>query len=341
MFDNAFNKYITPRNILFLVITILFFALLAKIPDIAIMFFASYVIACSMEPIVQKLSKKFSRNVSAAITISGGIILIFAFFVPVILIGGYEIKELALSFPMYIETLKQYISGFPFVDQGTLTQADFGGVISSATGVTTKFVEEAINVGRNLGSGLIYFIISILLIYYFIVDRDVIRKAVVKLFPAPMRKRADEIMDSIAEKIGGYVIAQAITIASVGVMMTTGLLILRIDYALVLGLMTAILDIIPIIGPAIALIICLVVCYKSGFGVLALIILVFSITQLTENNLVRPYIFSKFLDLHPVLIYLFLLLAAKFIGIIGVVFAPAIAATVVVLIEEVYIKNLD
>lgn len=341
MFENSFNKYITPRNILFLVITILFLALLAKIPDIAIMFFASYVIACSFEPIVQKLSKKFNRSTSAVIALLGGIIMIFAFFIPVILIGAYEIKELAISFPQYAETLKGYILNFPFVNKTALTQIDLSGVISSASGVTTKVVEEAINIGKHLGSGLIYFIISLLLIYYFIVDRDVIRKAVVKLFPIPMRKRADEIMDNIAEKIGGYVIAQTITIASVGVMMTAGLFILQIDYALVLGLMTAILDIIPIIGPTIALVICLIVCYKLGFGMLALIILVFSITQITENNLVRPYIFSKFLDLHPILIYLFILLSAKFLGIIGVVFAPAIAATVVVLIEEVYIKNLE
>ena len=341
MFENTFGKYITPRNILFLVIAILFFVLLSKIPDIAIMFFASYVIACSLEPIVQKLSKKFSRSISATIAILGGIIVIFAFFIPIILIAGYEIKELAISFPQYAETLKGYLLNSSFVNKTALTQVDISGVISSASGVTTKVVEEAINIGRHLGSGLIYFIISLLLIYYFVVDRDIIRKAVVKLFPAPMRKRADEIMDNIAEKIGGYVIAQIITIASVGVMMTAGLFILQIDYALVLGLMTAILDIIPVIGPAIALVICLVVCYKSGFGILALITLVFSITQLTENNFVRPYVFSKFLDLHPILIYLFILLAAKFIGIIGVVFAPAIAATVVVLVEEVYIKNLE
>jgi predicted PurR-regulated permease PerM len=161
------------------------------------------------------------------------------------------------------------------------------------------------------------------------------------MFPVQMRERTGEIYDTIAQKIGGYVVAQIATLASVGIIMTIGLLILRVDYALLLGLMTCILDIIPVVGPAIALIICLIATYKAGFGILIGVGIVFAITQLTENNLVRPYVFGKFLDIHPLIIYLFLFITAKYFGIVGVVFAPAIAATAVVLIQEVYMKNLE
>ncbi|MBO6086818.1 AI-2E family transporter [bacterium] len=341
MFESNFSKYLTSKNIIFFVILVLFIIFVSRIKDIAIMFFASYVIACSMEPVVQKLSTKFKRSTAGAITLIGSILIVCIFFVPIIIIGGYEIRELAISFPQYADTVKEYIVGLPFVSGFAFEQLDVGGMLSSASSVTTKIIQESINIGKNLGSGFVYLLVSILLIYYFIVDRDAVRSAVIKMFPKPMRKRADEIMDSIAEKIGGYVIAQLITIASVGVIMTIGLFILRIDYALILGLITAILDIIPVIGPAIALVICLVVCYKSGFGMLALITLVFAIAQLTENNFVRPYVFGKFLDLHPILIFLFILVAAKYMGIVGVIFAPAMAATVVVLIEEVYMKSLE
>ena len=72
-----------------------------------------------------------------------------------------------------------------------------------------------------------------------------------------------------------------------------------------------------------------------------MIAVVFAVAQLIENNFVRPYVFGKLLNIHPILIYLFLFISAKYMGIIGVVFAPAIAATVCVLIEELYIKNLE
>jgi predicted PurR-regulated permease PerM len=128
---------------------------------------------------------------------------------------------------------------------------------------------------------------------------------------------------------------------SVGLIMTLGLLVSGIEYALLLGLITAILDIIPVVGPAIALIICLITAYKSGMLAIILVCVVFAIAQWAENNLVRPYIFSKFLDLHPLIIYLFLFITAQYLGVVGVIFAPAIAATICVLIQELYIKNIS
>ena len=62
MFNSVFQKSITPKNIIFFVITILFLIFISKIQEIAIMFFASYVIACSLNPLVDKLEKKFKKT---------------------------------------------------------------------------------------------------------------------------------------------------------------------------------------------------------------------------------------------------------------------------------------
>ena len=172
-------------------------------------------------------------------------------------------------------------------------------------------------------------------------DKDTVKNAYMSLFPANMKERAEEIIETISKKIGGYVLAQIATMTSVGLIMSIGLLIIGVDYAVLLGLITAVLDIVPVVGPGIALVICLVTASKSGALTLALIIVIFAIAQLAENNFVRPYIFGKFLDLHPLIIYLFLFITAQYLGVVGVIFAPAIAATVCVLIEELYIKNIN
>lgn len=343
MLEKVFQKYISAKNIIFFIIAILFIKFLGNIEDIAIMFFASFVIACSLEPLVDKLSTKYKwkRTTASAIVINGAIAILLLFFVPIIVLSGHEIRNFALSFPQHLETTKSFILALPFVDQSLVSNIDVSGLLSSASGMTSQFISETINFGKHIGTALVYLIGSIIIIYYFMADKDTVHETFLKLFPTQMRKRADEIIETIAQKIGGYVIAQVVTIASVGIIMTIGLMIIRVDYALLLGLITAVLDIIPIIGPAIALVICLVVSYKAGVGVLILITLVFAIAQLTENNVVRPYIFSKFLDLHPIVIYVFLFITAKYLGIIGLLFAPAIAATAVVLIEELYMKNLE
>ena len=135
--------------------------------------------------------------------------------------------------------------------------------------------------------------------------------------------------------------AQIVTMASVGVVMTIGLLIAGIEYAFLLGLLTGILDIIPVVGPGIALVIGLITTYQLGIGAIIAVIISFAVAQVVENQLVRPYIFGKFLDLHPLMIYLFLFIMAKYAGVVGVIFAPAVAAIVAVLIQELYIKHLQ
>ena len=172
-------------------------------------------------------------------------------------------------------------------------------------------------------------------------DKTNIKNAYTHLFPKQMRAKANEVLDIISQKVGGYIAGQVAAMASVGIIMAIGLILLKVDYAVLLGLITAILDIIPVVGPTIALIICLVATYKYGTIILLLVAIVFAIAQLVENSFVRPYVFGKLLDIHPILIYLFLFITAKYMGVVGVVFAPAIAATICVLIQELYIKNIE
>ena len=101
------------------------------------------------------------------------------------------------------------------------------------------------------------------------------------------------------------------------------------------------LDIVPIVGPAIALIICLAVVYKLGWTVIIATVVIFAIAQIAENNIVKPYVFGKFMDLHPIVIYIFLFVCAKYFGAVGAIFAPAIAADACVFIEELYLKSMD
>ena len=82
MFYSIFQKYITVKNIIFVITAILFLIFLSKIKDIAIMFFASYVISCSLNPIVDKIETKLkNRSIASAVVLLSSILLIFMFIV--------------------------------------------------------------------------------------------------------------------------------------------------------------------------------------------------------------------------------------------------------------------
>ena len=213
--------------------------------------------------------------------------------------------------------------------------------MSSASNVTSNIVDKSIMFSKGIASFLVYFLAACIIIYYFLADKKVVKEGYLSLFPHNLKPKADEIIESISQKVGGYVLAQVVTLMSVGLIIVIGFAILGVEYAMVLGLMTAIFDLIPIVGPTIAFIIIMITVCKLGALKIGLVILIFVFAQWAENNLVRPYVFGKLLDIHPLIIYFFLLVTAQFLGLVGVIFAPAIAATFCVLLEELYIKNVN
>ena len=320
--DNIFHKINNSQNIIFGIGIIVYIICLFTITDIALMFFATYVVACALNPIVDKLEKKCSRKIAATIVFGSFVCGILLMFLPIIILGGKEIAHLAAQYPQYVDTVKDFIMNSPVVQDF----ANSGGIITSIT---------------SISKGGIYLFVALIFTYFFIVDREKLLNAYLRFFPKKSRAKMKQLFDISEEKLSRFVSGQFIASASVGIIMIIGLMLLKVDSAIILGCICAVLDIIPIVGPAIALVICLAVVYKLGLNIVILTAVIFAIAQFAENNFVKPYVFGKFMDLHPIVIYIFLFVCAKYFGAVGAIFAPAIAADTCVLIEELYLKNMD
>jgi predicted PurR-regulated permease PerM len=316
------QKLGNSQNIIFLIGIIIYGICLFTITDIALMLFVTYVIACALNPLVDKLEKKCKRNIAAAIVFGGFVGGILLMFLPIIIIGGKEIAHLAAQYPQYVDSVKDFVMNSPVVKDF----ANSGGLLASIT---------------SISKGGIYLFVSLIFTYFLIVDRDKILNCIIRFFPEKSRKRMREVFIISDEKLSRFVSGQFIASASVGLIVIVGLLCLKVDSAIILGCISAVLDIVPIVGPAIALVICLAVTYKLGWTVVILTAVIFMIAQIVENNVVKPYVFGKFMDLHPIVIYIFLFVCAKYFGAVGAIFAPAIAADTCVFIEELYLKNMD
>ncbi|MBP3820585.1 AI-2E family transporter [bacterium] len=320
--DNIIRKISNTQNIIFLLGIIVYIVCLFTITDIALMLFVTYVVACALNPLVDKLEKRCNRNVAAAIVFGGFIGGILLMFLPIIFIGSHELTNLAHQYPQYVDKVKDFVMTSPVVQEF----ANSGGLLESIT---------------SISKGGLYLFVALVFTYFLMVDRDKILNAIVRFFPNNSRERMREIWNISEQKLSRFVSGQFIASASVGLIVLVGLLILKVDSAVILGCISAVLDIVPIVGPAIALVICLAVVYKMGWTIVILTAIIFLFAQFAENNFVKPYVFGKFMDLHPIVIYIFLFVCAKYFGAVGAIFAPAIAADACVLIEELYLKNMD
>ena len=341
MFEDIIEKYVNFKYITFTFIVVLFLFFIFNCKDIAIMFFASFVIACSLNPIVDKLSKKLPRGIATDIVTAGIILLILAIFIPVCMLSFEQISIFMDKLPTYIDNFDEFIFGIPFLNQFHFLAHDADSFMEQMSMSSSDLVNHAIDIGKCVGRACMYLLVSVILIFNFVSDKSIIKNYYLKSFPKNMRKKAEEVGKIISEKMGGYVIALILTSLSVGLVMLIGLSVLKVPYALLLAIVTAVFDIIPIVGPAFALIICLIAVYESGTFAIISVIAVFILSQLIENNFVRPYVFGKVMHIHTIVIFLFMFIAAEYIGFVGVIFAPALAALVAVLYEELYLKKIN
>lgn len=332
---------LTTKNVIFLILIAIILKTLSMVTVIALLFFASFVIACSLNPIVDRLEKRIGRANATTLVLFGTLLVSFAFFIPIIFVAVKQVQGLLIILPEKIKFIQDFIFNYQFHGHKIPEFINFESVIKTSSPFATGLVNQSINLTLNVAQGILFILAICMIVFYFMADKETIKTGLIKLFPSEIKEKASDIYDNISDKVGGYVIAQLLNMVAIGVLTAIGMFILKVDYALLLGLVTGVLDIIPLVGPTIALILCLLMANQMGIWGLILVFLVFLTAQWISNNLVRPIIFGKFLNLHPLIIIFALLVSAQFLGVWGVILAPAIASLVCVLFDEIYIKTIN
>lgn len=337
----TFKKYFTTKNIIFLILIILLLLFLSQITAIALLFFASFIIACSLNPAVDILEAKMKRPAAAALILLGVLLISAIFFVPIVIVAFRQVQGLMMILPTKLGYIQDFIFNHQFYGHRIPEIINLDSVIKSTSPLATRLLNQSIDITIGFFQGVLYFLAICMMVFYFMADKTAIKNGIIKIFPKKMKEKASEIYENISKNVGGYVIAQLLNMVAIGFLTAIGLFFLKVDYALLLGLITGLLDIIPVVGPTIALGLCLLMVYSVGPVGIALVIVIFLIAQWLSNNLVRPVIFGKFLNLHPLIIIFALLTSAQFFGVWGVILAPAIASLVYVLFDEVYLKTIN
>lgn len=336
-----FKENFKLKNIIFTILVIFLIFFIFQIKEIALLFFGAYVIACSLNPLVDKLTKYMNRGLASTIVIIGILTIIVLFLVPICTISFNEVELLIKELPLRLHQFIDYLSKTKIMGQTALELINIENVLSHTSQIATDIVNKSINFTVAIMEGITVTLSVGMIVFYLIYEKSSIKHSTLRIFPPKIRTKAQEMMTAIEEKVGGYVIAQGLSMTTVALFTALGLGLLGIEYAVLLGLIAGILDIIPIVGPTIAISLGVIAAASKGWIWTLPTILVYLVGQWVSNNFVRPLVFGKFLDLHPLWVIFSFLVAAKFLGVWGVILAPAIAALIATLFDEFYIKVIN
>jgi predicted PurR-regulated permease PerM len=202
------------------------------------------------------------------------------------------------------------------------------GGASSVLGLTGT----ALAITKGIITAILATVTITFMTFFMLLEGPVWMERFYGLLPEPSRDRWREIGYRIYRTVGGYVTGNLFISVIAGVSSTVVLLVLGVPYAVALGLVVAILDLIPLAGATIAMLIVVTVAFIHSVPA-GIIMLVFMIVyQQIENQVLQPIVYSRTVKLSPLAILVSVLIGAQLAGVLGALAAIPVAGTLQVLL---------
>jgi predicted PurR-regulated permease PerM len=160
-----------------------------------------------------------------------------------------------------------------------------------------------------------------------------------RLFPVAHRRRAKEVVASVADKLESWLLGQFIAMFAVGVLTWGGLALLGMPLALVLAVIAFVFDFVPFVGPIVAAIPAVLLAVLEGPQMVLYVALIYLGVQQVESLLVVPIVQQRTVAVPPTLLLLSALLGGVLFGLPGTIIATPALVVLITLVRELYVKD--
>jgi predicted PurR-regulated permease PerM len=296
---------------------------------------AALLIAALLDPVVDRLETQGLRRPLAALLVLVPLLAVVALVLLVLLpplvdqLGRLlgRIPSLLVSFyeDVLLPAVRRWMPGLPS-PAGDLWKPLFDGI----GGVVGALGQGLSGLGRMVQAGLMVFLTPVLT-YYFLVDLDRWRQRILGYLPPERRRQVDESLALFGNLVGRYLRGQLLVSLVLAVVASTAFALLGLPYALVVGLAVGVLNIVPVVGFWVSLVLALLagLTAPAPWGLLLKTALVFLGLQILEGHVLSPRVLGRQLGVNPGLLLVAMLGLALFLGLLGLVLAAPLLAFLV------------
>jgi HAD superfamily hydrolase (TIGR01509 family) len=202
---------------------------------------------------------------------------------------------------------------------------------------------------RALGSAVASFLFMAVVAFYLMVDAERIAPALVRLAPPSHRQEAEKLLQRINATWNAFVRGQLLLSLTVGVVTGVTMAALGVRFAVALGIVAGVMEILPGLGPILAAIPAVLLALFEGatslplshFWAAVVVAGAYVLIQQLENNILVPRILGASLELHPLVVIVGVLAGATLWGVLGALLAAPTISTLRVVMSYIYHKLLD
>ncbi len=316
--------------------------------SILLPFAVGALIAAAVSPLAKKISERSRISHRAATAV-----LVFLLLVTVFLCVGLtakrlicELGELAAGIgedgdpisrfigdvAAFINGLGEKLSTALRTDAMRRISADsidafLSGIVQNTADAISAFLSNTVSsVASSLPKTLFAVAVTVISAFYFALDREKISAAFFSIMPERSRGFLRGMKKEAAQTAGRYLRAFSLLLLIMFLVLFVGLTIIGAEYALLLAAITAIVDILPVLGVGTVLVPWSVISYISGDISRGTAILILYVAVIILRQFIEPKIIGKSLGIHPLLSLFSMYVGLRVFGVIGIILAPALVA---------------
>ena len=342
MEDRHVSISITLGTIIKTILLLVAVSLLFYLRDFVLIVLTAVVIASAIEPGIASLMRRKMPRLLSVIVIY--LILfcifftIFYFFLPSVL---EDLATFISSLPGYLETFNrvgafdEYARILGTAAPGPLSANDVMDSIRGALNLGGAF-GSAFNAVSSVFGGVFSFILIIVFSFYFAVVETGVDDFLRIITPMKYEAYVLHLWHRSQGKIGLWMQGQLLLALIMGVLVYLGLMILGVKHALILAVIAAVFEIIPVFGPTLASVPAIIIGFVDGGATLGfLTIALYVIAQQFENHLIYPLVVTRVVGVPPLLVILALIVGAKLAGFLGILLSVPAAGTIQELVKDI------
>jgi predicted PurR-regulated permease PerM len=292
-------------------------------------------LALALNPAVEFFQRRGlkRRGISAAVTFLltiGAIVALFSLFVPTLV---NEARGFADALPGYINDVSAGRGPLGrLADRYELEARVREAVNKGGAESLLGFSGTALAVTKSVLTFVVAVVTITFMTFFMLLEGPAWMERFYSLLPEGSRGRWERVGHQIYRTIGGYVTGNLLISVIAGIASTLILLILGVPYAVALGLLVAILDLIPLAGATLAAIIVTTVAFLHSIPAGIIVLVFFVVYQQVENHVLQPLVYSRTVQLSPLAILISILIGAKIAGVLGALAAIPVAGAIQVLL---------
>jgi predicted PurR-regulated permease PerM len=294
--------------------------------------FLSITIAAALSPLVEQFAKRVPRNLAIVLVYLALILLLIgtvALIVPSLI---SQARNLTDRLPEVFNEVEGWIEQQGWINGDTLFDAAVSQIQSIGTDLLLFPVE--------LFSALLDVTLVVIISLYMLLETEGIRRFGLSLFPRPQRQRVWDVATEMLEAAGGFVRGLALNILIIGVITYIGLSVIGVNYALVLGIISGLLEVIPVVGPLIAAVPAIAIALLDSPTTALITALFLFVVQQFEGNILTPNIMHSQAKVSPLLVLIAVFAGSAVGGVVGTLVAIPLVAALRVFVVRVIVPAI-